>query len=67
MLWLLIRSRGNSSEYPQHMFLWRNNKNYPLVILKYSPYLFYTVQSTLMLMIRIKESFLFPIEKNVYH
>ena len=27
--------RGDSNEYPQHMFLWRNNDNYPLIILKF--------------------------------
>ena len=21
--------QGDSNEYPQHMFLWRNNENYP--------------------------------------
>ena len=28
--------RGTSNEYPQHMFLWRNKKNYPRIITKYS-------------------------------
>ena len=33
--------RGDSNEYPQHMFLWKNKQNYPLLITKYSPYLFH--------------------------
>ena len=33
--------RGATNEYPQHMFLWRNNQNYPLIVTKYPPYLFY--------------------------
>ena len=32
---------GNSNEYPQHMFLWRTDKNYFLIIIKYPPYLFH--------------------------
>ena len=42
MLWVLIRiaQRGDSNEYPQHMFLWRNKQTYPLIITKYPPYLF---------------------------
>ena len=32
---------GDSNEYPQHMFLWRTGENYPSVIIKYPPYLFY--------------------------
>ena len=41
MLWVLIRiaSRGDSNEYPQHMFLWRTDENYPSIIIKYPPYL----------------------------
>ena len=31
-LWL-----GDSNEYPQHMSLRRNNKNYPSIIIKYPP------------------------------
>ena len=31
--------RDDSNEYPQHMFLWRTDKNYPSVIIKYPPYL----------------------------
>ena len=27
MLWVLIRGRGASNEYPQSMFSWRNKKN----------------------------------------
>ena len=27
---------GTSNEYPQHMFLWRNKKYYPIIITKYS-------------------------------
>ena len=30
---------GDSNEYPQHVFLWRTVENYPLIILKYPPYL----------------------------
>ena len=46
MLWVLIRiastpRRGDSNEYPQHMFLWRNKENYPSIIIKYPPYLFF--------------------------
>ena len=45
MLWVLIRIvRGDSNEYPQHMFLWRNKKKYPLIITKYPPYLFYCLR-----------------------
>ena len=29
--------QGDSIEYPQRMFLWRNNQNYPLIITKYPP------------------------------
>ena len=32
-------SARRSNEYPQHMSLWRNNENYPQIILKY-PHLF---------------------------
>ena len=32
---------GDSNEYPQHMFLRRTDKNYPLIIIKYPPYLFH--------------------------
>ena len=32
--------RGDSNEYPQHMFLWETTENYPLIIIKYPPYLF---------------------------
>ena len=37
--------RGDSNEYPQHMFLWRNN---PIIILKYPPYLFHWSMSVLL-------------------
>ena len=33
--------RGDSNEYPQHMFLWRTDKDYLSVIIKYPPYLFH--------------------------
>ena len=33
--------RGDSNEYPQHMFLWRTDINYPLIIIKYPSYLSY--------------------------
>ena len=32
--------RGNSNEYPQYIFLWRNKENCPLIIIKYPPDLF---------------------------
>ena len=37
MLWVPIRIAlaSDSNEYPQHMFLWRNKQNYPLIIIKY--------------------------------
>ena len=44
MWWILIRiaSARSSNEYLQHMFSWRNNRNYPLTITKYpSLYLFH--------------------------
>ena len=28
--------RGDSNEYPQHMFLWRTDENYPSIIIKSS-------------------------------
>ena len=31
---------GGSNEYPQQMFLWRIEKNYHSIIIKYPPYLF---------------------------
>ena len=31
----------DSNEYPQHMFLWWTDKNYPSIIFKYPPYLFF--------------------------
>ena len=34
MLWVFVR-------IPQHMFLWRNKQNYPLIITKNPPYLFH--------------------------
>ena len=37
--------QGDSNEYPQHMFLWRNKQNYHLVITKYPPYLFHCLSS----------------------
>ena len=33
--------RGDSNDYPQHRFLWRNKQNCPEIITKYPPYLFY--------------------------
>ena len=45
MLWVVIRialpcslespRQGDSNEYTQHMFLWRNKQNYPLITTKY--------------------------------
>ena len=32
---------GNSDEQPQHMFLWKTGENYPQIIIKYPPYLFF--------------------------
>ena len=34
-------SRGDSNEYPQHVFLWRTDDTYPSVIIKYPPDLFF--------------------------
>ena len=31
---------GDSTEHPQHTFLWRTEEKYPLTIIKHSPYLF---------------------------
>ena len=36
MFFLFHMLRGTSNEYPQHMFLWRNQKKYARVITKYS-------------------------------
>ena len=36
-----MRIGDDSNEYPQHTFLWRIGENYPSVIIKYPPYLFY--------------------------
>ena len=33
--------RSNSNEYPQHVFLWRTVGNYPVLIIKYSLFLFH--------------------------
>ena len=33
--------RRDSDEYPQHMFLWKTIKNYPLIITKNPLYLFH--------------------------
>ena len=35
IFWVWIQ-RGTSNEYPQHRLLWRNKKNYPRIIIKYS-------------------------------
>ena len=41
MLWVLIRI---AYEYPQHLFLWRTDENYPSIVIKYPHYLvFWTV------------------------
>ena len=32
--------RGDSNEYSQHIFLWRNKQNYPLVLIKYPSYMY---------------------------
>ena len=29
--WIIFVSWGDSNEYLQHMFLWRNKQNYPLI------------------------------------
>ena len=31
--------RGDSNEYPQYMFLWRIDENYPSIVIKYPLYL----------------------------
>ena len=36
----------STNEYPQHMVLWRNKQNYPLIITKYPPYLFHCIQTS---------------------
>ena len=43
MLLVLIRiaSGDDSIGYQQHMFLWRTDENYPSIIIKYPPYLFF--------------------------
>ena len=58
MLWVLIRTirQGDSNECLQHAeaillsthntFLWRNDKNYPSIIIKYPPYLFQCFMTT---------------------
>ena len=50
MFWVLIRiassRRGDSNEYPEHMFLWRTDENYPSIIIKYPPYLFFWKSNT---------------------
>ena len=33
--------QGDSNEYPQHMFLWRTDKNCPSIIIKYPPIVAY--------------------------
>ena len=50
MLWYSLEFpwRGDSNEYPQHMFLWRTKENYPLIITKYPPYLFHWKPSYLL-------------------
>ena len=37
---LELSRQGDSNEYPQHMFLSRNDENYPSIFIKYPPYLF---------------------------
>ena len=60
MLWVLIRIAsccgyslesphwGDSNEYPQHMRLWRTDKHDPLIINKYTPYLFHSLDNMLL-------------------
>ena len=38
ILWVIIRSRGASNEYPHHMFLSRNKKNIDTFWLEKAPY-----------------------------
>ena len=40
--WRII-SEFSTKKTQQHMFIWRNNKNYPYIVLKYPPYLFHWV------------------------
>ena len=35
-----VAQRGDSNDYPQHMFLWRTVDNYALLIINYPPHLF---------------------------
>ena len=37
--------KHDSKEYTQHMFLWRTDENYSLIIIKYPPYLFFCNQT----------------------
>ena len=39
--------RGNSNEHPQQMFLRINKQHHPLIITKYTPYLFHCLQAQL--------------------
>ena len=32
--------QSDSTDYPQHMFLWRTEEKYPLIIIKYPSHLF---------------------------
>ena len=43
--WLKSPRPSDSNEYPQHMFLWSNKQNYPLIITKYPPYLFFRINT----------------------
>ena len=44
---LELHWRGESNEYPQHMFLWGDKQNYPLIITKYPSYLFHCFLDTI--------------------
>ena len=62
LMWVLINcniccgyslaspQRGDSNEYSQHMFLWRNKQNYPSIITKHTPYLFHWYMTLLMML-----------------
>ena len=46
--------QDNSNEYPQHMFWRRNTENYPQIIIKYPPYLFFSVNTDVALCLELR-------------
>ena len=49
----LMPHPGDSNEYPQHMFLWRNDENYYSIIIKYPLYLFHCLMTVCLRPFRI--------------